>query len=173
MKYCIFLFLFVLSASDVTAQFNQVILRKNGKPVRRFSEGSEITIETRLGLKYSGTIYLLQNDSIYFNGSGIPLNEIAAVYKNKKRRQPLIPMEKEYFLYANAGIPLFATILYLGGEAFWPSMATGAGIVYIPILLYNIQRILFHGNRKYIIGSVFDLQLLDLYRPEIVPAKNQ
>jgi hypothetical protein len=173
MKYCILLFLSLLFTADVIAQFNQLILRKNGKPVRRFTEGSEITIETTLGMKYSGTIYLLQNDSIYFNASGIPLNQIAVVYKNKRRRQPLIPMEKEYFLVANAGIPLFATILYLGGEAFWPAMATGTGLVYIPILLYNMQRILFHGNRKYMIGSVFDLQLLDLYRPEIVPAKNQ
>lgn len=170
MKPTILLLLLVICTS-VWAQHNQLVLRKNGIPVLRFQEGSLLTIKTKLGLSYSGTIYLIQNDSIYFNEEGIKVSDIAVVYKSPKRRSRIIPMSNEEFLYANLGIPLFATILTLGGQSFWPSLAFGASLVYGPVLLYNLQRILFHKNRAYVIGDKYSLLALDLYKAEKLPSK--
>lgn len=164
--------LFLLIAFCSFAQFNQLILRKNGKAFKRFREGSDITIETKLGMKYTGTIALLQNDSVYFTGSGIPVRDIKAVLK-KKSRTPLIPMEPEAFLWANIGIPLFTAGLVISGQSFWSSFLTGAGLVYLPIIFYHIKNFLFGGGAYYRIGNKYDLQLLDLYRAEPVPIQQQ
>jgi hypothetical protein len=80
-------------------------------------------------------------------------------------------MSNQDFALANAGIPLFALILTLGGQPFWPSLAFGATLVYGPVLLYNIQRILFSSNKVYPIGSKYNLLILDLYKPEKLPEK--
>jgi hypothetical protein len=167
------LFVLLVAASASTfAQFNQLILRKNGKAFKRFKEGSAITIETKLGMKYTGTIALLQNDSVYFDVSGIPVQDIKAVLK-KKSRTPLIPMEPEAFLWANIGIPLFTAGLVISGQSFWSSFSTGVGLVYLPILFYHLKNFIFGGGAYYRIGSKYDLQLLDLYRAEPVPVQQQ
>ena len=101
------LFLFLLSATISTAQYNQLVLRKEGRAIKRYQEGSVITLQTKTGLKYTGTIYLIQNDSIYFQQEGIKVSDIAIVYKHAKRKARLIPMSNEEFLYANLGIHLF------------------------------------------------------------------
>ncbi len=58
--------LLLLFASVANAQFNELILRKNGIAKKRYAEGATISLQTKLGLKYTGRIYLIQNDSIYF-----------------------------------------------------------------------------------------------------------
>jgi hypothetical protein len=161
---CLLLFSFSSSA-----QFNQLILRKNGIAQKRYSEGSVITIQTKLGLKYSGTIYLIQNDSIYFSGGGIHKNDIVAVFKNSGTKGKIIPFSKEAFLYANAGIPLFTAGLVISGQPFVTSLIAGVTLVYAPILFYNIKRIITNGSRRYSIGKKYDLQVLDLYRAEKLP----
>ena len=165
------LLVFLFSAAVSPAQFNQLVLRKDGRAIKRYQEGSVITLQTKTGLKYTGTIYLIQNDSIYFQEEGIKVSDIAVVFKHAKRKARLIPMGKEEFLYANLGIPLFATILTLGGQPFGSSFAFGASLVYGPVLLYNLQRIIFNGNRKYIIGNTYTLRALDLYKAEKLPGK--
>ncbi|MBX9782725.1 MAG: hypothetical protein K2X48_05440 [Chitinophagaceae bacterium] len=167
----ILFFLLLFLSTQLPAQNNQLVLRKNGKAIVRFQEGSTITIQTKLGLRYSGTIYLIQNDSIYFQDEGMRVQDIAVVYKSPKRKARLIPMRNEEFLFANLGIPLFATILTLGGQPFGSSLVFGATLVYGPILLYNLQRILLHGNRSYNIGSTYSLLVLDLYKSEKLPSK--
>ena len=167
----ILLFLLLFLGAQLSAQHNQLVLRKNGRPIIRYQEGSTITIQTKLGLRYSGTIYLIQNDSIYFQDEGMRVQDIAVVYKSPKRKARLIPMSNEEFLYANLGIPLFATILTLGGQPFGSSLTFGASLVSGPILLYNLQRILLHGNRSYNIGSTYSLLVLDLYKAEKLPSK--
>jgi len=164
----VFSLLLLVVTGACFAQFNQLILRKNGKAFKRFKEGSAITIETKLGMKYTGTIALLQNDSVYFDGSGIPVRDIKAVLK-KKSRTPLIPMDSEAFLWANIGIPLFTAGLVISGEPFWSSFLTGAGLVYIPIIFYHVKNLVFGRGAYYPIGKKYDLQLLDLYRAEQVP----
>jgi len=161
-----FILLFHFSAA---AQFNQLILRKNGIAQKRYSEGSVITIQTKLGLKYSGTIYLIQNDSIFFSGGGIHKNDIVAVYKRSGGRERIIPFSKEAFLYANAGIPLFTAGLVISGQPFVTSLIAGVTLVYAPILFYNIKRVITNGNKRYTIGEKYDLQVLDLYKAEKVP----
>ncbi|HMO34378.1 MAG TPA: hypothetical protein PKE63_13315 [Lacibacter sp.] len=166
-------FFLLLTSLPADAQFNQLILRKNGISKLRYREGSVITIETTTGLRYTGTIFLLQNDSIFLDGSALRVAEVTAVVKKKKRERTVIPMEKEAFLYANLGIPLFTAGLVISGEPFWNSFLAGAGLVYGPILLYNVKRILFNRSRRFPLGDKYDLQLLDLYRPELVPGKKQ
>jgi hypothetical protein len=161
-----FTLLFHFSAA---AQFNQLILRKNGITQKRYSEGSVITIQTKLGMKYSGTIYLIQNDSIYFSGGGIHKNDIVAVYKKTGGRERIIPFSKEAFLYANAGIPLFTAGLVISGQPFVSSLIAGVTLVYAPILFYNIKRVITTGNKRYTIGKKYDLQVLDLYKAEKLP----
>ena len=56
MRYFILLLMMCL-AFDTSAQFNQLVLRKNGIPVKRYAEGSEITIKTNLGLTYTCLLY--------------------------------------------------------------------------------------------------------------------
>jgi hypothetical protein len=153
------------------AQYNQLVLRKEGRAIKRYQEGSVITLQTKTGLKYTGTIYLIQKDSVYFQEEGIKVSDIAVVFKHAKRKARIIPMSNEEFLYANLGIPLFATILTLGGQPFGPSLAFGATLVYGPVLLYNLQRIIFNGNRRYVIGNTYSLLALDLYKPEKLPEK--
>jgi len=60
-----FLLLFIAYCFTATAQYNQLLLRKDGRTIMRYTEGSVITIQTKLGLKYTGTIYLIQNDSVW------------------------------------------------------------------------------------------------------------
>lgn len=167
-----FFFILIINCITVTAQYNQLLLRKDGRTIIRYTEGSVITIQTKLGLKYTGTIYLIQNDSIYFQDEGMKVSDIELVYKHPKRKARLIPMSNQDFLLSNAGIPLFAVILTLGGQSFWPSLAFGATLVYGPVLLYNIQRILFSSNKVYPIGNRYSLLVLDLYKPEKLPEKN-
>ncbi len=158
----------------VSAQnYNQLLLRKNRITIQRFTEGSAIRLKTKLGLEYSGTIYLIQNDSIYFSGDGIHIRDIGTVYKKVKSRSPLIPFSNEAFLYSNLGIPLFVTGLMISGEPFVKALIFGVGIVYAPIVLYNIKRLLFGVNRKYVIGKKFDLLVLNIHPAENTPQKNQ
>lgn len=163
---------FCLQVCWVHAQYNQAVLRKNGKPVQRYQEGSFIRIETVLGLQYAGIINLIQNDTLYINHSGVAKKDIRAVLK-KKQQHAVIPMEKDAFLWANAGIPIFALGLSASGENFGTSLLWGAGLVYGPLLLYNLKHLVFGSNRKFVLGEKYDLLILDLYRPEVVPIQNR
>lgn len=161
-----------LIAVSAFAQFNEVVLRKNGKSFKRFREGAFIRIESKLGMKFGGIINLIQNDTIYVNHHGIAKKEIHAVLK-KKNKQPIIPMDGETFLWANAGIPLFAGGLTASGESFGRSLLWGTGLVYGPILLYHGKHLLFDRSRRYVLGDKYDLLMLDIFQPEIVPIRQR
>lgn len=169
MKSKLLLFLFILAAFSATAQFNELVLRKNGISMKRYKEGSVIALQTKLGMKYSGVIYLIQNDSVYFSGGGIHMRDIAVVYKKQKGRYHVLPFDTKTFLLTNAGIPLFTAGLVISGEPFQQSLLSGIGLVYIPIVLYNLQQLIFKGNKKYRIGSKYDLQVMDFYPSEMLP----
>ena len=166
--FSLFIFL-LLSFLSSSAQVNQLILRKNGVAQKRYSEGSVITIRTKLGLKYSGTIYLIQNDSIYFSDAGIHKNDIVAVFKHSGAKERIIPFSKEAFLYANAGIPLFTAGLVISGQPFVSSLIAGITLVYAPIIFYNIKRLITNGSRRYPIGKKYDLLVLNLSPVEKIP----
>lgn len=165
--------LLLLFTSVANAQFNELVLRKNGIAKKRYAEGATITLQTKLGLKYTGTIYLIQNDSIYFLGGGIHKRDVAIVFKNQKKKHRFIPFNGQAFLYSNLGIPLFTAGLVISGEPFINSLVSGVALVYIPVLLYNAQQLIFNGNKKYRIGNKYDLQVLDLYPSEKLPEKKQ
>lgn len=173
MKSKLLFFLFLIAASAATAQFNELVLRKNGISKKRYKEGSVIALQTKLGMKYSGVIYLIQNDSIYFSGGGIHMRDIAVVYKKQKGRYHMLPFDTKTFLLTNAGIPLFTAGLVISGEPFQKSLLSGIGLVYIPIALYNVQQLIFKGNKRFRIGNKYDLQILDFYPSEKLPEKNQ
>lgn len=169
-----FLFIFFLfTAWQAEAQFNELVLRKNGIAKKRYAEGEIISIQTKLGLKYSGAIYLIQNDSVYFIDGGIHKRDIAVVFKKPEQKHRIIPFSTEAFLYSNLGIPLFTAGLVISGEPFLNSALSGVALVYVPILLYNAQQLIFKGNKRYRIGRKYDLQVLDLYPSEKVPEKKQ
>ena len=90
--------LLLLFASVANAQFNELVLRKNGIAKKRYAEGATITLQTKLGLRYTGIIYLIQNDSIYFLGDGIHKNDIAIVFKKQKNKHSIIPFNGQAFL---------------------------------------------------------------------------
>ena len=137
--------------------------------MKRYREGSVISLQTKLGMKYSGVIYLIQKDSVYFSGGGIHMRDIAVVYKKQKKRYQVLPVDTKTFLLTNAGIPLFTAGLVISGEPFQQSLLSGIGLVYIPIVLYNLQQLIFKGNKKYRIGSKYDLQVMDFYPSEMLP----
>ena len=163
----------LISTLLVSAQYNELVLKKNGWPKSRYREGSNITIETKLGMNYTGTIYLIQKDSIYFDGSGIAVSDIVAVRKKPYRKKPFIPYSKDMFLYANAGIPLFVAGLAISGQSLSSSIVAGFAIVYLPVLIYNAQRLLFSGSKVYNIGDTYQLQVLDFFTSENVPLNKQ
>lgn len=166
----IFIFVtFIITSFSSSAQFNQLILRKNGVAHKRYTEGSVIHIQTKLGLTYSGTIYLIQNDSIYFADGGIHKNEIVAVFKKSLGKQSILPFDAKTFLLVNAGIPLFTAGLVMSGEPFATSLLAGITLVYAPVLFYNITRLIKNGSRRYPIGNKYDLQILDLHPAENIP----
>jgi hypothetical protein len=167
----IFVLIFLLAAEAAAAQHNQLLLRKNGVTKHRFREGSSITIRTDKGLQYSGTIALLQNDSIYFDGSGIRVSEVKAIIRNHRKDKQVIPYPMDVFWYSNLGIPLLTAGLTLSGEPFLSSFLFGVGIVYMPIVGHNVLRIIRNRSRQYNIGNTYDLRLLDLYRSEPLPEK--
>ena len=173
MKSKLLLLLFTVAAFTATAQFNELVLRKNGISKKRYKEGSLIVLQSKLGLQYSGVIYLIQNDSIYFSDGGIHMNDIAVVYKTKKGKHRFLPFDAKTFLLANAGVPLFTAGLVISGEPFQKSLLSGLGIVYVPVILYNLQQVIFRGNKRYRIGNKYDLQILDFYPSEKLPEKNQ
>jgi hypothetical protein len=165
--------LLLLFASVANAQYNELVLRKNGIAKKRYAEGSTISLQTKLGLRYTGTIYLIQNDSIYFLGGGIHKRDVAIVFKKQKRKHQFIPFNKQAFLYSNLGIPLFTAGLAVSGEPFGKSLVSGVALVYVPVLLYNAKQLIFKGNKKYRLGNKYDLQVLDLYPSEKLPEKKQ
>ena len=166
--------LLLLFTSVANAQFNELILRKNGIAKKRYAEGATISFQTKLGLKYTGRIYLIQNDSIYFlGGDGIHKRDVAIVFKKQKKKHRFIPLSTEAFLYTNLGIPLFTAGLVISGEPFVNSLLSGVALVYVPVLLYNAQQIIFNRNKKYRIGNKYDLQVLDFYPSEKLPEKKQ
>lgn len=167
------LFTLLLLTNIVAAQYNELVLKKNGWSKSRYREGSVITIQSKLGMNYTGSIYLIQKDSIYFNGSGIAISDIASVRKKPYRKKPFIPYSKELFLYANAGIPLFVAGLAISGQSLSSSIAAGFAIVYLPVLIYNAQRLFFGGSKVYIIGNKYELQVLDFFTPENIPLPKQ
>lgn len=172
MLYRFILIVSCLLMSDwAAAQYNQLLLRKNGITKQRFREGSRITIITDKGLTYSGNIYLLQKDSIYFDGSGIKVNEVATIIKYKRKDRQVIPYPMDVFWSSNLGIPLITAGLVLSGEPFLSSFLFGVSIVYLPIVGHNLLRIIGNRSRRYNIGDKYDLRLLDLYRPELLPEK--
>ena len=173
MKVKILFLLCFFAACSATAQFNELVLRKNGISKKRYREGSLIVLQSKLGLQYSGVIYLIQNDSIYFSDGGLHTNDIAIVYKKKKGQHHFLPFDGKTFLLANAGVPLFTAGLVISGEPFQRSLLSGLGIVYIPVILYNLQQVVFRGNKRYRIGSKYDLQVLDYYPLEKLPEKKQ
>ncbi|RXK60540.1 hypothetical protein ESA94_08710 [Lacibacter luteus] len=173
MKSKLLLFFLFFTATAATAQFNELVLRKNGIALKRFREGSVITLQTKLGMRYTGVIYLIQKDSIYFSGGGIHMRDVAVVYKKQKGRHRVLPVDGKTFLITNAGIPLFTAGLVISGEPFRQSLLGAIGLVYIPVALYNLQQLIFKANKRYRIGSKYDLQMLDFYPPEKVPEKNQ
>jgi len=61
----------------------------------------------------------------------------------------------------------------ISGEPVLNSVLSGVGLVYIPVILYNAQQLIFNQNKRYRIGRKFDLQVLDLYPSEKLPEKNQ
>jgi hypothetical protein len=156
-----------------SAQFNELVLRKNGIAKKRYPEGATISLQTKLGLKYTGAVYLIQNDSIYFIDGGIHKRDVAIVFKRKKKKHRLIPFSTQAFLYSNLGIPLFTGGLVISGEPFVNSLLSGVALVYGPVLLYNAQQLIFNSNKKYRIGNKYDLQVLDLYPSEKLPEKKQ
>lgn len=172
MKPTILLLLLIFSVA-ANAQYNELVLRKNGIAKKRYAEGSTITLQTKLGLRYTGTIYLIQNDSIYFQGGGIHKRDVAIVFKKQKNKHRFIPFNTQAFLYSNLGIPLFTAGLVISGEPFVNSLVSGVALVYVPVLLYNAQQLIFKGNKKYRIGNKYDLQVLDLYPSEKIPEKKQ
>ena len=163
----------LLLSTIVVAQYNELVLKNNGWPKSRYREGSIITIETKLGMNYTGPIYLIQKDSIYFGGSAIAILDIAAVRKKPYQKKPFIPYGKEMFLYANAGIPLFVAGLAISGQSLTSAIAAGFAIVYLPVLIYNAQRFLFRGSKVYRIGDRYQLQVLDFFTAENVPLEKQ
>ena len=169
-----FLFIFFLFAAwQAEAQFNELVLRKNGIAKKRYAEGAVIALQTKLGLKYSGIIYLIQNDSIYFSDGGIHKRDIAIVFKRPSKKHRIIPFSTEAFLYSNLGIPLFTAGLVISGEPLLNSALSGVALVYVPVILYNAQQLIFKGNKRYRIGNKYDLQVLDLYPSENLPEKKQ
>ena len=173
MKTRLLFLLYLFAACTATAQFNELVLRKQGISKKRYKEGSLIVLQSKLGLQYSGVIYLIQNDSIYFSDGGIHMKDIAVVYKKKKGKHRILPFDGQTFLLANAGVPLFTAGLVISGEPFQKSLLSGLGIVYIPVILYNLQQVVFGGNKRYRIGSKYDLQVLDYYPLEKLPEKKQ
>lgn len=167
------LLLLLFFTSVANAQFNELVLRKNGIAKKRYAEGSTITLQTKLGLRYTGTIYLIQNDSIYFLGGGIHKRDVAIVFKKQKRKHQFIPFNKQAFLYSNLGIPLFTAGLAISGEPLGKAIVSGVALVYVPVVLYNAQQVIFKGNKKYRLGNKYDLQILDLYPSEKLPEKKQ
>lgn len=163
----------LISSTIVSAQYNELVLKKNGWTKSRYREGSVITIETKLGMNYTGPVYLIQKDSVYFSGSAIAISDIAAVRKKPYRKKPFIPYSKEMFLYANGGIPLFVAGLVISGQSLSSAIAAGFAIVYLPVLIYNAQRLLFSGSKVYNIGNRYQLHVLDFFTPENVPFNKQ
>jgi hypothetical protein len=171
MKALCILIVFLFAYSCCAAQVNQLVLRKKGIPYKRYTEGSVITIRTKLGMEYTGTIYLIQKDSIYFGTNGIHKNDIVAVLKKPLGRQRIIPVDGKTFLLFHAGIPIFVTGLVISGESFKRALISGVSIVYFPILVYNIKRLITNHKRLFVLGSKYDLQVLDFYPAEIIPIK--
>jgi hypothetical protein len=167
------LVLLLFFTTVANAQFNELVLRKNGIAKKRYPEGATISLQTTLGLRYTGVIYLIQNDSIYFVDGGIHKRDVAIVFKKQKKKHRIIPFNAQAFLYSNLGIPLFTAGLVISGEPLLNSVISGVALVYIPVLLYNAQQLIFNGNKKYRIGNKYDLQVLDLYPSEKLPEKKQ
>ena len=161
----------LLLTTWAAAQHNQLLLRKNGITKLRFREGSTITVITNKGMRYTGNIYLLQNDSIYFDGSGIKVSEVKTIFRRNRKDREVIPYPMDVFWYSNLGIPLMTAGLALSGEPLLSSFLFAASIVYVPLIGHNALRILRNRSKRYDIGGTYDLRLLDIYRPELVPNK--
>jgi hypothetical protein len=84
MRKIVTLLVVLLLTATAFSQNNSLFLLKNGKKIRSFQPGDDITVKTVYGQWYTGYILGLWRDSIYINGFSLHIKEIAALREVSK-----------------------------------------------------------------------------------------
>jgi len=164
MKLLLLLFTLCFTLTTVTAQKSepQLLLRKNGKVIKRFYRGDQIIITTALKQPLAGYITALKEDSIFLNQIGFSLKEIAALQKPKSPKRTM-QVSAENLALITLGVGLTTAGITLSGwENFSTSLAYASALGYGPIVLNKIMTARVFKKKRYRMGNKFALQVLDL-----------
>jgi hypothetical protein len=140
----------------------QLLLRKNGKVIKRFYRGDDIIITTALQQPLYGYITGIKADSIFLNQIGFSLKEITALQKPQAPKQSM-PISAETLALITLGVGLTTAGITLSGwEDFGTSLAYASVLGYGPIVLNKVMKARLFKKKRYRLGNKFALQVLDL-----------
>jgi hypothetical protein len=157
-----FLFLTLLFFSlSCFSQKAYLFIKKKGKKLETFIEGSQIRFQTRQGEIIEGKIMLLRNDTIYLNRGAVSRAAVAKIFMTDKQK---IVTARE-LLYLSIGTVIVAAGLTLSGwEDFDAAVVYAVVTGYGQLLINIITRVVKNGRSSYRIGKKLRLQVLDFYR---------
>jgi len=150
--------------SSVAAQRTepQLLLRKNGKVIKRFYRGDDIIITTSLQQPLYGYITGIKEDSIFLNQIGFSLKEITALQKPKSPKKTM-QISAEQLALITLGVGLTTAGITLSEwENFGTSLAYASVLGYGPIVVNKIMTARIFKKKRYHLGKKFGLQVLDL-----------
>lgn len=164
MKLLLLLFSFFFCVVTVTAQRTepQLLLRKNGKVIKRFYSGDQLIITTSFHQTLVGYITAIKEDSIFLNQIGFSLKEIVAVQKPQSPKRSM-QVSAEQLALITLGVGLTTAGITLSEwENFGTSLAYASALGYGPIVLNKIMTARLFKKKRYRMGNKFALQVLDL-----------
>jgi len=146
----------LFSSLYCSAQQGYLFIKKNGKKVRSYPEGSFITMQTNDGV-ISGHITLLRRDSVFINGRGLHYSEIKKIILPKAMEH----LNFKNFLYTTAGAGLTTLGMSVSKvETFGRALSYSLVIGYTPWAWGFLRKTL--TKKKYKLGKKFKLQVFDL-----------
>jgi hypothetical protein len=147
----------ILCCLQAPAQKGFLFIKKNGKKVRTYPEGSFIQLKTVGGI-VEGYIILLRRDSIYLNGDRrLHYSQVKSILLPQKNS----PLSFRNFMYTTLGVAV-STFGMTASEAepFNRALISSVVLGYSPWVIGLIRKAI--PRKQYRIGKKFRLQVFDL-----------
>lgn len=147
----------ILLCVQASAQKGFLFIKKNGKKVRTYAEGSFIQLKTDDGIA-EGYIILLRKDSVFLNGDRkLHYSQVKSVLLPKKSS----PLNFKNFMYTTLGVAVSAFGMTASkAETFNRALISSVVLGYSPWVIGIIRQTI--PRKQYRIGKKFRLQVFDL-----------
>jgi hypothetical protein len=160
-RWLLVVFLFI--SSTLMAQKGYLYIKKNGKKVKTYTEGSFISVKLDDGRNIFGYINTVYKDSVYINNYGMRKDQITEVLLPKKEKQK-IGMSAAQIGLITMGVGLStAGMVASGYEDFQTALIYSCVIGYGPFILQRLFSSISFKRTSYKIGKKFTIDLFDLH----------